>query len=127
MFASGSDDNTAILWSYNEEIGLFNPSEIKTATKQISYLSFSEDGSKIVISSKDGIIRVHDAKNSFLYSTLKGHTSFVNCALFLNNGASAISGSHDKTIKLWDVHYQKCVKTMLPGSSCNSIEILSEK
>ncbi|KAA8651455.1 WD40 repeat domain-containing protein [Aspergillus tanneri] len=36
------------------------------------------------------------------HQTLKGHTSSVGSAAFSPNGQTMVSGSGDKTIKLWD-------------------------
>ena len=38
--------------------------------------------------------------------TLSGHTSAVRCLLSLDNEASIISGSKDKTVKLWTIKNQ---------------------
>ena len=41
---------------------------------------------------------------------LQGHTSFVRCVAAMSEGR-VISGSYDKTIKLWDVDEGTCLKT----------------
>ena len=35
--------------------------------------------------------------------TLKGHTDFVNSVSFSPDGERIVSGSNDKTVKIWDV------------------------
>ena len=42
--------------------------------------------------------------------TLTGHTSFVNCLLQLKNG-DLVSGSADKTIKIWNIETRACIQT----------------
>jgi len=59
--------------------------------------------------------------------TFKGHSGRVNCAILLsasrsiainnnnNNGGKSsiiVSGSEDKTIKVWDIETMKCIRTM---------------
>ena len=58
--------------------------------------------------------------------TFYGHSASVNCVAFLSHGKEVISGSHDKTIRLWDIHSGKC-KFALVGHSgpVLSIAVLS--
>lgn len=32
-----------------------------------------------------------------------------------------VSGSHDRTIKIWDINKHVCVRTLFAGSSCNDL------
>ncbi|GFR67304.1 autophagy-related protein 16-1 [Elysia marginata] len=35
-----------------------------------------------------------------------------------------VSGSHDRTLKVWDLHSKSCMKTIFAGSSCNDLVTL---
>jgi WD40 repeat protein len=50
----------------------------------------------------------------------RGHTSFVNNALFICDGEQILSSSSDGTIKIWDVKTTDCIKTLKinPGQVC---------
>ena len=32
-----------------------------------------------------------------------------------------VTGSHDRTLKIWDLHHKTCSKTLFAGSSCNDV------
>ncbi|XP_030890671.1 autophagy-related protein 16-1 [Leptonychotes weddellii] len=53
--------------------------------------------------------------------TLTGHSGKVLSAKFLLDNARIVSGSHDRTLKLWDLRSKVCIKTVFAGSSCNDI------
>ncbi|MES1914144.1 MAG: hypothetical protein MHM6MM_006264 [Cercozoa sp. M6MM] len=43
--------------------------------------------------------------------TLRGHTHWVSSAALSPDTLLALSGAHDKTVKLWDAHNAQCVQT----------------
>lgn len=45
---------------------------------------------------------------SILKHTLTGHTSKVMSAKFLGETNQVVSGSHDRTLKLWDLRRRAC-------------------
>ncbi|XP_059739179.1 autophagy-related protein 16-1 isoform X1 [Bos taurus] len=61
------------------------------------------------------------ASASVLPHTLTGHSGKVLSAKFLLDNARIVSGSHDRTLKLWDLRSKVCIKTVFAGSSCNDI------
>ncbi|RKO83771.1 WD40-repeat-containing domain protein, partial [Blyttiomyces helicus] len=52
--------------------------------------------------------------------TLTGHIGKVYAARFTDSNR-VISGSHDRTIKLWDLAKGYCIKTIFTLSSCNDL------
>jgi len=52
--------------------------------------------------------------------TVKGHTSRVNCLVYLGN-SRLVSGSWDDTIKIWNITTRECIQTLKGhwGSVCS--------
>ena len=78
-------------------------------------VSFSPDGKRIL--SLTNILTVWDAATGMLEKTLTGHTYSANSVSFSPDGARIVSGSVDKTIKIWDANpesdkYGKCLATL---------------
>lgn len=69
--------------------------------------------------------RCAKALNSCLYSclqhTLTGHSGKVMAAKFLGEPSKVVTGSHDRTLKIWDLRSRACVETKFAGSSCNDL------
>ena len=40
--------------------------------------------------------------------TLTGHSGKVFAAKFLDDGNKVVTGSHDKTLKIWDLKVRRC-------------------
>ncbi|KAF4528670.1 hypothetical protein B566_EDAN017186 [Ephemera danica] len=53
--------------------------------------------------------------------TLTGHSGKVMAAKFLGQSARVVTGSHDRTLKIWDLRSRACVETKFAGSSCNDV------
>ena len=47
-----------------------------------------------------------------LVGTLQGHSWYVESVSFSPDGTKAVSGSWDKTVKLWDVKSGECLQTL---------------
>ncbi|MEE1203610.1 MAG: hypothetical protein UHN59_04835, partial [Bacteroidales bacterium] len=44
--------------------------------------------------------------------TLEGHSEYVYSVAYSPDGTKIISGSKDKTIKIWDANTGECLKTL---------------
>lgn len=73
------------------------------------------------------IFRIHGLKSGKVLKEFKGHTSFVNEAIFTADGHYIISASSDGTIKIWNIKTTECANTFksLGGSSSGDIAVNS--
>jgi autophagy-related protein 16 len=82
--------------------------------------SIDLDSEFVLASSNDFASRVwtNDGK---LRRTLTGHSNKVLAVKFLGQPNKVVSGSHDRTLKIWDLNRHACTKTIFAGSSCNDL------
>ena len=45
----------------------------------------------------------------------------VMSAKFFVDSNRVVSGSHDRTLRIWDLRSKACITTKYPGSSCNDV------
>jgi autophagy-related protein 16 len=48
----------------------------------------------------------------------------VMAAKFLGEASKVVTGSHDRTLKIWDLRSRACIETKFAGSSCNDLVIV---
>ncbi|XP_031775670.1 autophagy-related protein 16-1 isoform X2 [Apis florea] len=53
--------------------------------------------------------------------TLTGHCGKVMAAKFLGEPSKVVTGSYDRTLKIWDLRSKACIETKFAGSSCNDL------
>ena len=84
-------------------------------------VSASEDGRTVAAVQHDGqpVILVNGRSHLTVLvapplhdKPLAGHTDRVNCCSVTPDGSSAVSGSNDKTLRLWDLSTGKCTRVM---------------
>ncbi|KAF8756927.1 WD40 repeat-like protein, partial [Rhizoctonia solani] len=86
--------------------------------------TFSPDGSRIAVATGDQIL-VFDTSTSRHLLLLKGHESLVKSIQFSNDGARIVSGSLDKTIRVWSAQSGQTALEPLEGHTdgINSIAL----
>ena len=57
--------------------------------------------------------RSHEVEYGACLRTLEGHTDWVNAIALSSDGRRVVSGSRDKTIKLWNLDTGECLRTLL--------------
>ena len=69
-------------------------------------LALSHDGSRVAIASRmdDGSIWVWNHLTNTIGCQMSGHSRGVICVAFSYDGNYVVSGSEDKTVRIWDCH-----------------------
>jgi RNA polymerase sigma factor (sigma-70 family) len=62
-----------------------------------------ENGKRLVTAGEDGCVRVWDATTGQSSAVLKGHTGPVKAVVVSRDGSVIVSGSADKSVKVWEV------------------------
>ncbi|NLX96015.1 MAG: hypothetical protein GXY83_07555 [Rhodopirellula sp.] len=84
-------------------------------------LAYSPDSRQMATSSDavNAIIKLWDAENGNPLAALEGHTSLVTALAFSSDGKRLVSGSQDKTVRIWDVRSAKeLIRFETAGSVC---------
>ncbi|CAG7845863.1 Uncharacterized WD repeat-containing protein alr2800, partial [Serendipita indica DSM 11827] len=127
---SGSDDRTVRLWDV--ETGAQIGSPLEGHTGSVNSVAFSPDGQRIVSGSSDRTVRLWDVETGAqIGSPLEGHTGWkrahrldprlkdiqaaVMSVAFSPDGQRIVSGSSDRTVRLWDVETGAQIGSPLEG------------
>jgi WD40 repeat protein len=99
FLATGSRDNTAILWD------TATGQKLRTFTghsHDVTSVSLSSDGRRLATGSSDGTAIVWDAATGQKLRTFTGHSSSVESVSLSSDGRRLVTGSSDGTTRLWD-------------------------
>ncbi|XP_068561559.1 autophagy-related protein 16-1 isoform X5 [Cebidichthys violaceus] len=120
LLATGGMDRKVKLWEV--VAGRCEPKGALTGSNAgITSIEFDSAGSYLLAASNDFASRIWTVEDYRLRHTLTGHSGKVLSARFLLDNARIVSGSYDRTLKLWDLRSKVCMKTVFAGSSCNDI------
>jgi WD40 repeat protein len=99
LLASAGSDRTVRLW--NTKTGQ------EVLARALSSLprrmAFSPDGLTLAIACWDQTVKLVDATTGERFSTLVGHTAFVNGLAFSPDGKQLVSGGADRLLKVWNL------------------------
>jgi eukaryotic-like serine/threonine-protein kinase len=100
--ATGGVGNTVKIWDAR------NGKELQTLrghSGDVYTVAFSPDadGRWIASGGEDSAVKVWDSRTGELVRSFRGHRSVVTSVAFSPDGRRLISGSRDKTVKVWDV------------------------
>ncbi|GFU66693.1 WD40 repeat-containing protein SMU1 [Trichonephila clavipes] len=121
MLASGSQDGKIKVWKI--QTGQCLRRFEKVHAKGVTCVQFSRDSSQLLSASFDQTIRVHGLKSGKLLKEFRGHSSFVNEAIFTADGHHILSASSDGTVKLWNIKSTECINTFKSLGSSGGIDI----
>ena len=81
-------------------------------TDRVNGCAISPAGDFIVSASRDGTLKVWDARTGEERRTLRGHTDWVNGCAISPAGDFIVSASSDQTLKVWDARTGACLLTL---------------
>jgi len=114
VLASGSWDNTIILWDIANRTPIGPP--LTGHGGEVNSVAFSPDGNTLASGSSDSTIILWNVTNrSPIGPPLTGHGSAVNGVAFSPDGNTLASGSSDSTIILWNVTNRSPIDPPLIG------------
>lgn len=123
LFATGGSDRKIKLWEYHGGQCTCKGT-LLGSNAGITALEFDFDEALILGASNDYASRLWSLSDQRLRHTLTGHSGKVLTAKFLGDSTKVVTGSHDRTLKIWDLHTRTTSKTIFAGSSCNDLVTL---
>ncbi|GAM22704.1 hypothetical protein SAMD00019534_058790 [Acytostelium subglobosum LB1] len=104
---SGSADGSIKIWDR------FDGACIETIQTHSSVWCLQIVNGNLICGCVDGTMRVFDLNTTSCLRTLRGHTAPVRCLQAINHNGQelVVSGSYDKTIKMWDMD-SRCINTI---------------
>jgi WD40 repeat protein len=101
---------------YGKQFGLCSgePTPVRTlGFGEVESVVFSPDGRYLAVGTQGGsCVQLIDTSSWQVIRTFEGHTDGVTSVAFSPDGRLLASGSHDETIKLWEVATGSLVRTL---------------
>ena len=100
--ATGAENNTVRIW----DVQTGEPLQTLTGHNgEVYTLAFSpdDDGRWIASGGEDSAVKIWDSHTGKLVRNFRGHMGLVSSLAFSPDGKRLVSGSRDKTVKVWDM------------------------
>ena len=116
LLASGSSDNSLKVWE--KATGKLRCA-LHGSTQAV--MAVDLDNNVVIGASKDRAIRVWLLSSQRVRHTLTGHAGSIYSARLSPDSKSLVSGSTDRSLKIWDMNRGVCEGTMASRSTVNCI------
>ncbi|KAI5736006.1 hypothetical protein M8J77_025388 [Diaphorina citri] len=120
LMATGSNDKTVKLMKFNEETSNLEGQEIELnmhdgTVRDVCFIEDTSNKSSLLISGGAGDCKIYvtDCATGQAFQALSGHSGHV-LSLYNWGGAMFISGSHDRTVRFWDLRTRGCTNVLTP-------------
>ena len=97
---------TFLVKGFAEDLPKYAITQINTGQGPINAMTYSQSTNQLAIAAANNI-HIHDADTYKELMVLAGHTDSVQAVAFSLNGKLIVSGSADKTVRLWEAETGK--------------------
>lgn len=112
LVATGSQDGQMKVWRVSS--GQCVRRYEKAHGEGITYITWSKDSTHILTASFDQTARVHGLKSGKTLREFRGHTSYVNSAVYTRDNSRIITASSDGTVIVFDAKTTEAINTIEP-------------
>jgi len=112
LLATGSQDGQLKVWRVAS--GQCVRRYEKAHGEGITFISWSKDSSQILTASFDFTARAHGLKSGKTLKEYRGHTSYVNTAVYTRDGNKVVTASSDGQVIVWDAKTTEQINAITP-------------
>ncbi|KAE8294808.1 Autophagy-related protein 16-1 APG16-like 1 [Larimichthys crocea] len=120
LLATGGTDRVIKLWEVRSG-SLTHRATLDGSTEGITCVEFDATGRRILAASYDKSALLWRLDDPVPKLTLTGHSRKVMAARFSSFPHQVVTGSADRTIRLWDLQRAACVQVTEVASSCSDL------
>ena len=119
VLASCSLDGALIIWDFESHRLL----HVITVNAPLIQMVPYRDGSFVALVGEDRIVRVYDLCSRKLSRRFAGHDKLISDVAFSPDGRRLVTGSHDCTVRVWDMPTGRCLSWMQFESAVLSLAV----
>ncbi|KAI9199278.1 WD40-repeat-containing domain protein [Polychytrium aggregatum] len=110
LLSSGSEDGSIKVWKV--QTGQTAKRFPSAHSQGVTAVMMNKAGTEVLSGSFDATARIHGMKSGRMIKEFRGHTSYVNDAIYSVDETRIITASSDGTVKIWDYRNCECLFTV---------------
>ncbi|CAF0785653.1 unnamed protein product [Rotaria sordida] len=123
ILATGCSDKMIHLWEISSTGQQSKYCSLQGSHGAINALDFDNEGFRLVAGcSGDKAYIWSYGEQKMLKDTYTGHERLIYTCKFISR-TKLVTGSADRTIKIWDLNGRHCIETLFAGSKCHDLVI----